>query len=189
MSTDDLHNIFQVGLKYIEKTTKGGAYKAITEGITGKTMSGMLSFLAEAVTNNTPYSFSVHSLRDDITNLKGFWEAAEACTECGGAIIMAVAGDKSHWTCVKRVTKNRLWCCDSDGLQWLNRKQCTMREMHNRRINELKAPDRTSGAELNNAILPWLERRIFRIVVFFNSWNSSLFTLQRICRSKHCRPL
>lgn len=141
LSPDDLQGTFKSGLQYLDKVNKGGAIRAITTGINGVTLQKLLPFLADRLSRTTEYAFRVESMRNRISTLKGTWETLEAYTSRGSVIVMAVSGDKCHWTCVTHVTPRRLWCCDSDGLQWLNQSQCTLQEMHGRRINELNPYD------------------------------------------------
>lgn len=141
LSGDELRGIFKTALLYLNHKTRDGAVKAITEGINGETLQELLPYLAERLSMKTKYTFQVRTLLDNVPSLADVWDSLDACIAAGGVAIVAVAGDKNHWTCVTRVTPKRLWCCDSDGLQWLNRSQCTLGEMRSKRINELNPYD------------------------------------------------
>ncbi|NPD16710.1 hypothetical protein HOY34_16070 [Xinfangfangia sp. D13-10-4-6] len=119
---------------------EGRLVDALVEGMTVRVLARLLDAASGFLNNETGVRICRKlAYRSAPSGLSEFWSVLQSHVQGHGtgSVLLGLGGKYDHWTSVERITQSRISLLDSDGLQHLLRKHCTIADEHGSRHHVL----------------------------------------------------
>ncbi len=122
LSEKDSAKLFQEVLGFLDK--RKFLVKRMTAGTELREMKGLLD---QVVAKRYPIRRTKPFRKQSGLSLQEYWEGLQTFLDQDGRLVLiGLGGHHDHWTLIRKVTSRSLVLYDSDRLQRLNRRHCTL---------------------------------------------------------------